>query len=94
MRVLQKIVLHPKLENDDRSNVTNWCYENFINDTWSLNSNYTDHGCFQVTVRGKKNSSAISAFIMTFPEVKVLHEEYDEFAVIDEEAFNRNFTTA
>jgi hypothetical protein len=91
MRVLQKIVLHPKLENDNRENVYNWCLENFIPDTWFLNSNYTDHGCFQVTVLGRKNSPAVSAFVMTFPEVKVLKEDYDEFAEIDEEAFNKNF---
>ncbi len=91
MRVLQKIVLHPKLENDNRENVYNWCLENFLPDTWSLNSNYTDHGCFQVTVFGRKNSPAVSAFVMTFPEVKILKEDYDEFAVIDEEAFNKNF---
>lgn len=91
MKVLEKIVLHPKLENEQRTNVQNWCNRNFLIDTWVMNSNYTEHGCFNITVTGRKNSAAVTAFIMAFPEVQVLEESYHEFATIDEKVFNQNF---
>lgn len=91
MKVLQKIVLHPKLENENRLDVEQWCENNFLPSNWSISSNYTPHGCFNVIVCGRKNEPAVSAFIMTFPEVQVLDAEYDEFATIDEVAFSRNF---
>jgi hypothetical protein len=91
MKLLEKIILHPKLENEHRNDVRDWCYENFLSDTWVMNSNYTSHGCFNITVTGRKNSLSVLAFIMKFPEVQVLHQEYIEFATIDEEAFSKNF---
>ena len=91
MKVLQKIVLHPKLENDNRLEVKQWCESNFLPLNWCISSNYTQHGCFNVIVHGRKNAAAVTAFIMTFPEVQILYEEYDEYAIIDEVMFARNF---
>ena len=91
MKVLQKIVLHPKLENDNRLEFKQWCESKFSPLNWSISSNYTPHGCFNVIVHGRKNAAAVTAFIMTFPEVQILYEEYDEFAIIDEVMFARNF---
>ena len=91
MKIFQKAVLHPKLENESREEVKEWCKLNFSKDTWYMNSNYTPHGCFNITVTGRKNESAVTAFILKFPEVITISINYDIFATIDEEAFNRNF---
>jgi len=91
MRVLQKIVLHPKLENESRLDVRNWCEDNFLPDSWQITSNYTSHGCFNIIVYGRKNASAVSAFILSFPEVQVVESKYNVEATIDEVTFNKNF---
>ena len=78
MRTLEKIVLHPKLENENREEVRTWCEQSIKFDEWSLNSNYTEHGCFNVTIFGHHNESFVTAFMIKYPETIIVDSVYSE----------------
>ncbi len=78
MRILEKIVLHPKLENESRAEVRDWCSIAMADDEWLINSNYTDHGCFNVTIVGDHNDSFVTAFIIKYPETIIVDSIYTE----------------
>jgi hypothetical protein len=88
MKTLEKIVLHPKLENDSREQVREWCNQNVEPGKWSVNSNYDDHGCFNVTMWGEEHAKMVTDFLMRYPETKVLEAEYKETYEIAPEALS------
>jgi hypothetical protein len=88
MRIFKKIVLHPKLENEHRDRVENWCSQYIYKENWWINSNYDDHGCFNVTITGQEHESATTLFMLTFPDTQVLETEYTEIWGPSEESLN------
>jgi hypothetical protein len=89
MKILEKIVLHPKLENEHRNEVNEW-WSNVLgtgdDKSWWMHSNYTKHGCFNITVAGSGNESAVTAFLLKYPDTKVIEEKYTYKYEIDPEA--------
>ena len=86
MRLLEKIVLHPKLENEARAPVRAWCEQNLISGSWSINSNYDDHGCFDVTVTGAENDPAVTVFMLIHPDTVIVDSLYTDVYEIAPEA--------
>ena len=78
MRILEKIVLHPKLENEHRKEIHDWCNQTINADEWYIKSNYTEHGCFNLTIIGEHNESVITAFIIKYPETIIEESQYKE----------------
>lgn len=85
MRTLKYIVLHPKLENEHRAEVESWLEKNSKNG-WSINSNYDDHGTFNITLHNETTSALSSMFMIKYPETKILKEEWEETYEIADEA--------
>ena len=77
MRTLEKIVLHPKLENESRDEVREWCGVAIPEGEWFVNSNYTEHGCFNVTLVGE-HESFVTAFMIKYPETIIVDSVYTE----------------
>lgn len=86
MRTLQKIVLHPKLENEHRNEVRTWLDQCAKPDTWGMNSNYTEHGTFNITLRGKENEAVVSMFLLKYQDTKIIEQQYHETYEIAPEA--------
>ena len=86
MKILEKIVLHPKLENDSREQVREWCKQNVATNKWMVTSNYDDHGCFDVVIWGDEHAKMVTDFLIRYPETKVLTTEYTENYKIAPEA--------
>jgi hypothetical protein len=78
MRTLEKIVLHPRLENESREEVRDWCNIAMQEGEWWVNSNYTEHGCFNVTITGEHNESFVTAFMIKYPETLIVESDYKE----------------
>jgi hypothetical protein len=78
MRILEKIVLHPKLENKSREEVRNWCKTALGEHEWWVNSNYTEHGCFNLTILGGHNETFVTAFMIKYPETIIEESKYTE----------------
>lgn len=76
MILLEKIVLHPKLENTHREEVSQWCKLCLPYDVWTLKSNYTEHGCFNITVVGEYAQNFSTAFLIKYPETIIVDSKY------------------
>jgi hypothetical protein len=85
MRTLKSIVLHPKLENEHRAEVESWLKKN-SEDGWTMNSNYDDHGTFNITFHNEKTSTLSSIFMIKYPDTKILKEEWEETYEVADEA--------
>jgi hypothetical protein len=86
MRTLKKIVLHPNLENEHRNEVKQWLGQNAKKDNWCMNSNYTEHGTFNITIGGKENETLATMFLLKYPNTKVVEKQYHETYEIAPEA--------
>jgi hypothetical protein len=86
MKKLEKIVLHPKLENEHRAEVTAWLEQNANKNTWDINSNYDEHGCFNITLRGVESESLLTMFLMKYKDTKIVEQQYYETYEIANEA--------
>ena len=86
MKTLEKIVLHPKLENEHREEVTAWLEQNAKTNTWDINSNYDEHGCFNITLRGAENEGLVAMFLLKYSNTKIIEKQYDETYEVDPEA--------
>ena len=88
MKTLEKIVLHPKLENKHRDEVRAWLEQNAKTNTWDINSNYDDHGCFNITLRGAESESLLTMFLMKYVDTKIIEKQYHETYEIAPEALS------
>lgn len=86
MKTLEKIVLHPKLENEHREEITAWLEENAKTRTWDINSNYDEHGCFNVTLYGQENERLVTSFLIKYANTKIIEQQYNETYEIAPEA--------
>ena len=89
MMHIQKIVLHPKLENEHRQEVIDWFSFQLPGgqgESWWLKSNYDTHGCFNVTLVGEKNIPVASAFMLVYPDTLIIEKQYHETYEIAPEA--------
>jgi hypothetical protein len=86
MKTLEKIVLHPKLENEHRAEVTAWLEQNAETDAWDINSNYDEHGCFNITLWGAKSEGLLTMLLMKYVDTKIIEKQYHETYEIDSEA--------
>jgi hypothetical protein len=88
MMHITKIVLHPKLENEHRQEVKDWMSCQLPEDTWYMNSNYDEHGCFNITIEGKENTNLATAFMLKYPETIILEKQFHETYEIATEALS------
>ena len=86
MKTLEKIVLHPKLENEHRQEIASWLEENAKTYTWDINSNYDEHGCFNVTLYGHENEKLVTSFLIKYANTKIIEQQYNETYEIASEA--------
>jgi hypothetical protein len=87
MKHIEKIVLHPKLENNRRQEVIDWCMAHMPNqEDWGVNSNYDKHGCFNVTILGENNISVATAFMLAYPDSLILEKKLQGVCDMDPEA--------
>jgi muconolactone delta-isomerase len=88
MKTLEKIVLHPNLENKHRIEVRQWMEQNANTDTWCMNSNYDAHGTFDITMYGKENETLATMFLIKYPNTKIVEQQYHETYEIAPEALS------
>jgi len=74
---MKKIVLQPKMENEHRQIVSDWFSKYCNKDSWCINSKYTTHGTFVITVTGKENERAVTMFVLMHPDTNILESEYE-----------------
>ena len=87
MRHIEKIVLRPKLENDSRKEVLDWFTTRMPNrQDWGMNSNYDEHGCFDITILGESNMSVATAFMLAYPDTLVVETQFHDTYEIAHEA--------
>ena len=78
-------MLHPKLVNEHRAEVESWLEKNSENG-WTINSNYDNHGTFNITLHNEKTAVLSSMFMIKYPDTKVLKEEWEVTYEIANEA--------
>jgi hypothetical protein len=87
MRHFEKIVLHPKLENDSRQEVRDWLQSRIPDSQdWRINSNYDEHGCFNITILGNRNMSVATAFMLVYPDTLIVETQFHDTYEIAPEA--------